>query len=350
MYENKTEDVLRDEMLSSITSPVSKIEGTFVWDALSPVANELAKEYMELDSILKKGFAQTSYGTWLEMRAGETGVFRKAGTKARASVLFTGTDGVLIVSGTTVQTIEGLQFKTLTDGVVTGGSISIIAEALEIGIAYNVAETLINTAPVGITGIATISNPAPATGGNELESDEALSVRLLLKVRNPAVSGNSNHYKQWAMEISGVGDAKIYPIWNGAGTVKVCLIDSNMLPVSQAILDNVKTHIDEEKPIGSTVTCVSATPLYIVTTVKVVLSGSLDLASVKSFIKTNLDNYFKSIAFKQSFVSYAKMMAIILSINGVADSTDLIINTLNKNIFVDTERVALLGTLTVTQS
>ncbi len=62
--------------------------------------------------------------------------------------------------------------------------------------------------------------------GAEAESDEALRARYLARVQTPSSGGNVSDYKNWALEVSGVGAVKVNPLWNGPGTVKVVLVDA----------------------------------------------------------------------------------------------------------------------------
>lgn len=349
MYEGQTQDVILKRMLDKVTSVANKQEGTLVYDALAPVSVETTKQYMELDSILLRAFAQTSYGTWLDMRAAEFGLTRKSATKATGQIVLTGANGTVVPAGFKVQTSLGLRFIVDNAVTITGTTAIANITAENTGTIYNIEANLINMMVTSLGGLTSIVNTEATAGGTEIETDKALAARLLLKVRNPAVSGNVNHYKQWALEIDGVGDAKIYPIWNGGGTVKVCLIDSNCLPASANIVNNVLNHINESKPIGSTVTCEPAAPLYVNTSVTVVLDGSLSLDATKANISANLTQYFKEIAFKQSIISYAKVSAIIINTAGVADIKNLTINTVAGNINIDSEKVAILGILTIAQ-
>ena len=43
----------------------------------------------------------------------------------------------------------------------------------------------------------------------------------------PATSGNVYHYQQWALEVSGTGAAKVFPLADGPGTVTVLVVDSD---------------------------------------------------------------------------------------------------------------------------
>ena len=49
MYENQTEDVIKQRMLDVVPSDLDKREGSFIYDGISPAAIELALAYIELD-------------------------------------------------------------------------------------------------------------------------------------------------------------------------------------------------------------------------------------------------------------------------------------------------------------
>lgn len=139
MYENMTDYNIRKEMIDKVTAPVSKTEGTLIYDALSPVANGFAKQYMELDSILLKGFIQSTYEEWLNKKASEFGVYRKQPTKAIGKLKITGLANKVISKGLIASTVDKKQFIT-TETIrlsAQGEGISKI-EAYEAGLDYNV--------------------------------------------------------------------------------------------------------------------------------------------------------------------------------------------------------------------
>ena len=64
------------------------------------------------------------------------------------------------------------------------------------------------------------------------------------KIAGPAENGNRQHYKTWAESISGVGRARIIPLFAGPNTVMAVVIDTKGMPASQTVLDRVQEHID----------------------------------------------------------------------------------------------------------
>jgi uncharacterized phage protein gp47/JayE len=349
MFEEQTYDAIMQRLLNNVSADVDKTEGSLIYDALAPVALELAQAYVELDNILQIVFAQTSYGEWLDKRAAEFGIYRKTGTKATGQVKFTGTDGTVIPAGTIVQTEAALQFQTIAEVTISGGIATANIEALEIGSTYNVPANTITILPVSIVGITSVTNESPTTGGTNDEDDTSLLNRLLIKVQLPVTSGNVNHYKLWALDVAGVGDAKVFPLWSGAGTVKVVIIDSNKHPASADIVNAVASYIEDNRPIGASVTVESAQALNIDITATITRDTNYTLEQVTANVNSKITAYLQSIAFKQNIVSYARIGSLLLDSTGVLDYSNLTINGGASNITVGDEQVAVLGTVTLNE-
>ncbi|HEX2927552.1 MAG TPA: baseplate J/gp47 family protein, partial [Ruminiclostridium sp.] len=211
MYETQTEEAIKQRMLDKISTEIDKSEGSFSYDAVAPVAVELAQSYIEIDRILALAFAQNSSGSYLDMRTAEFGITRNTGSKATGTVRFTGSDGVIIPEGTQLQTTGGLVYTTQSSVTISGGTADADVMAEATGIIYNVPAGSINQLPVQIVGVTGVTNNGTLTGGCDVESDEGLLERLLTKVRTPSTSGNANDYKLWALSVSGIGDAKVFP-------------------------------------------------------------------------------------------------------------------------------------------
>lgn len=350
MFEDQTYDAIMTRLLAAVPDNLDKREGSFIWDALSPAALELAQLYIQLDLVLQFGFAHTTYGQYLDYRAEEHGLSRKAATRATGQVTITGGQGAIIPAGSLFATGAGVQFETLAEVAIgESGSITADIRAVEVGTRGNVPAGVITHIPVSIAGVTAVNNANPTTGGTDQETDAALLERLLEKVRLPATSGNVAHYFQWAKSVSGVGDAKIFPLWNGNGTVKVVIIDGNKQPAEPEIVTNVANYIEEVRPIGATVTVESATALNIDVTANLSLAPEAVLADVKAAFEFALVSYLQQIAFKQSYVSYAKVGSLLLDTPGVLDHVGLTLNGGTSNAAVGDTEVAILGTVTLNE-
>lgn len=110
---------------------------------------------------------------------------------------------------------------------------------------------------VNVAGVISVTNEKAAAGGVDVESDVDFFARYHLRRTLPITSGNKNHYITWATEVAGVSYASCIPLWNGNGTVKVVIAGADRGPVDEQIRSSCAAHIEEERPIGATVTVVS---------------------------------------------------------------------------------------------
>lgn len=354
-YSENQADILA-RMQGNVPSDVDSSEGTFIYDAISPVSNEIAQLEINQDEILMQAFASTAeengYSTALENRCAEFGIIRKAGAKATVTLQFTGSDGTY--TGISVQTDAGLQY-VVPSLTVSGGTGAATGTATTIGAAYNVVVGTITEFPVSVAGLTAVNNTTAAAGGTDDESDAALLARLLVKVQTPSTSGNKNDYKLWALSVDGIGGAKVFPLWNGNGTVKVCLIDSNKQPANSTLVTAVQTYTESVRPIGATVTYEAATGFAINVSATLALVSGYTISGVTPAVEAAITAYLKGIAFsdnlssspEQDYVSYARISDAILNTSGVMDVSNLQINSGVANVTVPVEDVAVLGTVTL---
>jgi uncharacterized phage protein gp47/JayE len=347
VYEEKIYENIKQGILSGITIPVDKREGSVVNDMISPVSVEIAKAYTEFEKMLSVMFLGSGQSYYIDKRVNEYGVYRKDGTKATGAVTFTGINNTSIPKGSLVQTQGGLLFQTINDATVINLTASVNIEALEIGSVYNVIANSITKIPVAIPGVTAVVNNSNLTGGTNIEGDEALVKRFLDQLQTPTTSGNPAHYRQWALSVNGAGNAKVIPIWNGPGTVKVLVIDSNNTPANASLITNVADYIETQRPIGATVTVVAPSSKSIAVSAALMLSTDVTLTDVRNAFDIALDEYLKSLAFTGNPVSYAKIGGILLSIKGITDYTNLTVNSGTVNVSISDTEIPIKGTVTL---
>lgn len=349
MYENKTYEGILNAMLSRVTDETDKREGSILFDALAPAAYELAQAYFELDNFLKLPFIDTSEGEYLTRICSQFGVNRKAAVAAVKTGTFTG-------SGASAFDVPlGSRFGI--DGIVYAATKKIADGTYEM--TCETPGTVGNT-PSGdllpidnIPGLASaaLSNAA-VTPGSDTETDASLKLRTLTKIQNPATSGSLNDYKLWASSIAGVGGVKVFPLWNGAGTVKVVVIDTDKRPAGGPVITAVTEYIEEVRPIGATVTVEAAVEAAVDISVTVSRAAGYTVQQVTDSITAAVREYLKSIAFIQTAVSYAKIGNVILDAAGVMDYSDLTVNGGISNIPLSSTaescQTPVIGTVTVT--
>ena len=346
MFEMETKQAILNRLLQYYkevaTDDVNKIEGGFTQDTLAANAKEFEKTYAECSLIVDAAFVQTSWGEPLTKLAEQFGIIRKEATKAIANLTVIGSYGAVIQKGSIFSTADGKNFlATDTATIGTSGEIEIKAEAQEAGADYNVnAETIIKI-PISIYGVQSVINQDAAHDGYEEETDDALRERVLFKVRQPATSGNKNHYMLWASEVAGVGGVKVLPLWSGNGTVKVVITNTDNAIASADLIKQVQEHIEAEAPIGATLTVTTPDPLTINISLKVT-KGIGDIDGIKQAV----NNYFKKNVFNLTYVSLAQVGKTILEDSadtGVQDYDDLMLNDKEENIPLTVEQFPLVG-------
>jgi uncharacterized phage protein gp47/JayE len=349
MYEDKTFENILSSMLARVPNNIDKREGSIIYNALAPAAYELAQAYFLMDNLFKLAFVDTSEGEYLTKLCSQYGIIRKPAIAAIRKGVFKDS------SGNPLNVVIGSRFGI--DGVVFA-----VTEKIADGEFKMACETLgtVGNTPSGnllpidnIPGLGSAVLSDIITYGEDEETDEALRERTLTKVRLPTTSGNLNDYKLWALSVQGVGDAKVFETWNGNGTVKLVLVDTEKKPVSSEVVTAVAEYIETVRPIGASVTVEAAAQLNINISVTVSRAAGYTLEQVTYNITSSVSEYLKSVAFMHDFVSYAKIGNAILEAPGVVDYSNLTVNGGTSNIPISYTaancQTPVIGTVTVNE-
>lgn len=339
-------DILKN-MLDRVPEDYDKTEGGLFFDNLSPVSFEIENLLIVMKEMFDNTFGMTAKGKYLDLIVQEENLQRRMATKARGMVEFKGTQGTVIPKGFVVSS-DSFNFKTLRECIVTNrGSIAVEIEAELQGSKSNLPVGAITKIPIALAGVNSVTNITETTDGFDVETDEELRERYLFKIRETITSGNIHHYKKWALEVDGVGAAKIFPLWAGNGTVKVVIIDNKKEIAQSELIQRVKAYIDSVRPVGATVTVASARPKLVNVNVNVEISKNTDQEEVKENIKKNLIKYFKQVAFADRYLSYAKVGSVVLQTEGVLDYQELKLNNDKRNVPIADEEIIQLGTCNI---
>lgn len=348
----ETKDEIHERMMNTVDGSYDKTEGSFAYDFTRPAAIELETAYADQENILNKGFADTAVGTDLERLVYlRTGIIKKVALKATTIVRVTGAQGANINTGDLVAS-DTVNFVFKETKVIDGtGQADVLVECEVVGSIGNVPIGAIKYFPVTLAGLTSVTNPEAVTNGYDGETDPELLQRYLEHICTPATSGNKYHYKNWAKEVSGCGDAKVYPLWNGRGTVKVAIININKRAANAQLVTDVSSYIEEQRPIGAIVTVVSATEKVIDVSFTATKDPAYTDQQRLANVTAALNSYLDSIAYKENLVSYAKVGNAIIDSAGILDYEDLTINGGTANIVLsDTgalTEIAVLGVVTI---
>jgi uncharacterized phage protein gp47/JayE len=332
-------------LLSNISNTYNKTVGSFFRDFFSPISIELETLHTKADEILNKGFVDTATGVYLDKVVVDVGLTRKLATQATTTVTIIGAVGAIVNIGDKVASDSTSYLFTESKIIDSSGMVTVNVKSESYGSVGNVPIGAIKYFPKTLSGLYTVTNTSAITDGYNEETDVELRARYYAKVQTPTTSGNAYHYKNWSTEVNGVGDAKVIPLWSGNGTVKVIIVNSNMRAADTTLINNVIANIEANRPIGATITVISASEKAINISVTLSLEAGYTLDSVKATISNNVTDYLKTIAFKQNYVSYAKIGSLILGSEGVLDHSGLLINNGTANITVGNEEIAVMGVI-----
>lgn len=339
------EKIIHDRMMTNISNDYDKSKGNFVYDVTKPVAVEFAGQQKKIAAVQEKLDVEKLTGDELTRFVYQrTGSSRKPATQATTTVIVSGTAGTLVKVGELVGT-DTILYTVLEEAVLNeSGFAHVRVQCNDFGQIGNVpANTIINF-PASINGLVNVYNPDAVVDGYDEETDYDLRQRYYDKLQRPGKAGNKYQYREWALEVTGVGDAKVFPRYNGPLTMKVVVIDANKLPATSELIEDVKKHIEIEMPFGvEDLLVISAEELLINLSVALTLMPGYTEEVVKTNIKKNITTHLKEIAFKTSFVSYAKVGALIIDSDGVLDYQNLLINGLTANVVIPDDGVPVMG-------
>lgn len=355
MYEVQTFEEILLRMLDRVPETFDKREGSIIYDALAPAAAELAQMYIELEYCFNQSFVDSADSDYLTRLCSQFGIDRKEATHTIAKGEFKNVRGnpfnVAIGTRFNIENLNYIVTEKISDGVY-------MLQCEEVGSESN--SVLGRLIPIGyINGLTSAELTEILVPGEEIEDDETLRERYYEYVRNPAYGGNIADYKRKVKLLDGVGQVKVFPVWNGGGTVKLVLLDSDNDIPTQGLIDIVQEAVDPQPqqqglgiaPIGHLVTVEGAeiANIHIETTI-VCESGYLK-DDIEVYIESVINKYLEEMAEewedKDLVVRIAHIESRILGIQGVVDVQGTLINGIASNFALSDIQIPKLASLVV---
>lgn len=365
----KSFEQVRDELITSASETSQCTDwnpGAPNRSILEALATGLAGGYFTMEQVMDIHFLTTAGFEYLKKYADEMNSPWDSGQAASGYLTCARSTpapfGELIPAGTTFQTPDGkLTIKTTEDKNLLQGesSVQIAAAVTTVGMSGLLQTgTALKQVGVAVSLIETVTVTAPGfTGGRDPESEAQLRGRLLTLKRSPGTSGNKAQYVKWALDIAGIGNAYPEPLWNGRGTVKLYLIDTNKQPAAADLVQQVQDYIDPVPhgtgsgvgPIGAIVTAVAAPAVNIDITATVVLDTGKTLADVIPVFSAAVSSHLREIAYSDdTTVRWSKIGTLLSTTSGVIDYSNLTLNGVTANVIIPAGSVAVLGAVNLT--
>lgn len=349
-YDSITPESLKAEILADIKAAgIDVQEGSYADVIVSGVAYKLFTGYQQMRQLVYAAFPDATAGEFIDKAAAAVGLKRKEAAAATVEITFTGEDGTFIPAGTAVYaSASGLRFRMTADTTVVGGNATAHAQAAEGGSKYNVTAGEIDTMYVNVAGVSSVTNPLPAVGGTDAESDEALWQRYHTKMTLQPTSDNPDQYVIWALEVPGIAFAQCIPVWNGAGTVKVIVAGEGREPVDPDVLQDCIDYLAAKRVIGTDVTVVSVVERSVDLSAEIKLAAGYELEAVTAQFTQLVNERFAQVPFGvAATVPYSKILSCLLQCDGVDDYTSLLVGGGTAAVEISAEQTCRVGTAAV---
>lgn len=328
VFDTKSFEEFREEVLENISDRYSKIEGSYTSDIVAGVCRELEKLSENIASLESAIFVTADSGEYLIRRCADYGITRKLATAAVITVTVTADTDTVLKSGAELTDSNGKVFFELTQATELTASVptEVTAVCTSTG-KLSIPENSIRFVS-SVSGIV-ITNEAQILGTDD-ETDEALFRRLQFRLQNQPGCGTAADYKRWALEIPGVGYARVKV---GAGKITTFIADDDCGPVSSAQISAVMANYDEKRPLGAVVGVSSATERYASIAATVQLFDGYSLQEVQAAYEDMLNSYIGEIAFddRTDVLTLARLSHYLMSIDGVEDITAFTLNNGSSN-------------------
>ena len=362
-------DNILKRMLNNVSDTVDKRVGSVIYDALAPCAGEMADEYIEIQIFKDQIYVLTAVGDNLDKIGENYSIFRKKATNALRIARFIDTDDNLmnLPLGRRFSVPESNSTLTyvITKQIETGKAlVECEQEGTKGNEYYGDILPLFTINNLKIAEIIGMQQPA-----QDVEDDETYRARIIAKLNTRAFGGNIADYKEYVLNISGTSEPKVFPVWDGGGTVKISVLDGQYNAISDEFLTQIKDEIDPEEytgqgvgtaPIGHVVTVVTPTVITVNITADVQLVDDVTIGNIQNDVEEAISEYLYTIRknwvnSEYTTVYITQIIAAMMSVSGIVnvDRNTLTINGETEDINIQNtafhQYIPVLGTVELTK-
>lgn len=352
MYEHITPEYLLDRMLNRVPPNYDKRESSPIYTALAPIAFILAEFYADLDVNNNLSFVDSADGEFLARGTSEHGINKNLATFAKRKGKFFGENATpMDVPINSRFSIDGLYYQVesrlgLGEFVLnceTAGTVGNEQFGVLLPVEY-------------IAGLVEAELADVLVPGENEEDDVALRERFFEEVNEEPFGGNVADYRKMLNALDGIGGTKVFPAWQGGGSVKCCILTSDFNEPSQDFVYEIQEKVDPLPvqgqglglaPINHSVTITGASKALITIETNLALANGVTIGQVQSDIEAVLKEYFLFLRKNwknetKTIIRLAQIEARVLTIPNVVDVMNTTLNGSSVNIELDAEKIPFL--------
>ena len=402
MFENKDFESIMSEMLASVSDKLDKREGSVIYDAIAPVAMELAQAYVDMEMIVDEVYADTASYYYLIKRAAENGIYPKEETQAVCRMVVSPADTAVSIGDRF--NLGDLNYEVTSVIDAAAGEYQVTCETAGIIGNQQLGTLLTVETQKDLNGMENAELTEVLIPGEDEEDVEDFRERYFAGFSSTSFCGNSQDYKERVSGMDGVGACKVVRMWEkvydpaklipaaavtewigkqsaetvGAevfawlkavhdaakdklltvgGTVRLYIISSEYKAPSATLVQKVQNDVDPDDktgegyglaPIGHVVQVMGVTEIPIAVDVTAIYKSGYSFESLKSDMQSTIDGYFSELAAEWStedelVVRKSQIESRLLLIDGVLDIMEIKLNGTSDNVTLDENEIPVRG-------
>jgi uncharacterized phage protein gp47/JayE len=253
-------EIIRDDVTSALTGAI--VVGNSVLRVMSDATAGLTHLTLRyIDWLARQFLPDTAEIEWLDRHGdiwlvnSDNTIGRKSATFASGTVLFTGSSGSVVQSGTILDSGNGIQYQTTEEVVLGDDGADAPIVAMTAGVIGNLPDGTAFNPAGAILGVDSVAASGNIDGGTDTETDDELRARILRRIQQPPQGGAAYDYEAWALAVPGVTRAWCYPLEMGIGTVTVRFMMDELrannggFPIEEDI-ETVTAYLDSVRPVA----------------------------------------------------------------------------------------------------
>lgn len=402
MYEDKDFDSIMEDMLASVSDKLDKREGSVIYDAIAPMAMELAQAYIDMDMILNEAYADTASYYYLIKRAAERGIYPKEETYAVCKMVVEPVYTPISIGDRFA--LGDLNYEVTSVVNAAAGIYQLTCETAGITGNQQLGDLLTIESRENLSDMESATITEILIPGEEEEDVEDFRERYFDSFTNIAFAGNIADYKAYVAGLNGVGACKIFRVWeNGfdpvkfipssgieewikkqsantvgdevytwltdiynaanaklftvGGTVGMYIISSDYRAPSDSLVKFVQNEVDPDEhagegiglaPIGHVVKVIGVKEIKINVNIKAVYKAGFTFNSLMGSIQNVIDDYLNELSVSWSnennlVVRKSQIESRILLLDGVLDVTETLLNGKADNLTLNEDEIPVRG-------
>ena len=358
MFEDRTAENILAEMLEDVDNSLDKREGSMIYNALAPVAQELSAAYADLGTVVDEMFADTASLPNLKKIAAERGVNYLEAERSLIAAEIKPADGEELSFGD--RFFIGDVFFVWNGMKSDDGSVYLLECETE-GSEGNISSgSLIYNGGSAVES-AKILNIV--VFGRDSETRDELKNRYDDSLESMPFGGNPVDYKERTLSnIGNIGGVQVRRAWNGGGTVKLVVIGEDYGIPDEKIVNDVQNLWDPIvegqrtgeglAPIDHEVTVVAVGQESVDIQTVIEFESGYTWENVKDAAFSALSEYFQSVCMDwadngSATIRIGRIESVLSTVEGIIEASETTLNGNTKNLTFDGDNIPTVGNIEV---